>query len=287
MVIEERYKSISTPERPKDIFSLEGRVGVIVGGAGKMAQQFAKTLGYAGASMMLADLPDARSMESAKIISDLTGAEVLGVDCDVSDPEQVKELFETASDRFGHLDFFIYSVLSKPEGYYRTTHQYALETWNHALAGNLTGAFFCSREAFNHMNPNKGGTMVLVSSIYGMVGPDQRIYEDCSPVDNVYGGTDPLCCPAVYSASKSGIIGLTRYFAALWGASNIRVNAMTPGGVFDGQDTSFREAYEHRTPLKRMAVWADFSGAVLFLVSDASRYMTGANLIIDGGWTAW
>ena len=131
------------------------------------------------------------------------------------------------------------------------------------------------------------GSIVIVSSIYGLVGPDQRIYRNCSPTNNPYGGSDSLNTPGSYAASKGGLIAFARYLAVLMGPDNIRVNVLTPGGVFDEQEEAFHQEYVQRTPLGRMAVWSDYSGAILFLVSDASRYMTGANLVVDGGWTAW
>jgi NAD(P)-dependent dehydrogenase (short-subunit alcohol dehydrogenase family) len=120
-----------------------------------------------------------------------------------------------------------------------------------------------------------------------MVSPDQRIYRDCQPAKNPYGGEDPLSVPASYSASKGGLIAFARHLATLWAEDGIRVNVLIPGGVHDGQEESFHQEYIRRTPLGRMAVWSDFNGAILFLASDASRYMTGANLIVDGGWSAW
>ena len=128
--------------------------------------------------------------------------------------------------------------------------------------------------------------MVLTGSIYGVVGPDQRIYEGQS-TPNPYGEADPLSTPASYSTSKAGLLGLVRHLATLWGSRGVRVNMLTPGGIEDGQDEAFLKAYSARTPLGRMASWADYQGAILMLCSDASRYMTGANLVVDGGWTAW
>jgi len=177
--------------------------------------------------------------------------------------------------------------MSKPEGYYRPTDQYPEKTWEMALQGNLTSAFLCCRQAEKYLKNRHYGSVVLISSIYGVVGPDQRIYQGCLAADNIYGSSDPLNCPAVYSATKAGLIGLGKHFAALWGPQHIRINILTPGGVYDGQAEPFHRKYSDRTPLGRMAVWSDFNGAILFLVSDASRYMTGSNLVVDGGWTSW
>jgi NAD(P)-dependent dehydrogenase (short-subunit alcohol dehydrogenase family) len=153
---------------------------------------------------------------------------------------------------------------------------------------NLSGTFLCCREASKIMiEQSTGGSIVVTASTYGVVGPDQRIYDGCSPGKNLYGGNFKLNAPASYSASKAGLIGLARYLATYVGSNGIRVNVLTPGGVFDGQEESFHAAYTQRVPLGRMAVWSDYNGAILFLISDASRYMTGSNLVVDGGWTAW
>ena len=120
-----------------------------------------------------------------------------------------------------------------------------------------------------------------------MVGPDQRIYRKLKRETNIYGGDYPLNSPASYSASKSGLLGLTRYLATAFGEDQIRVNMLTPGGVYDGQEEAFHSEYIKRTVLGRMATLSDYNGAVLFLASEASRYMTGSNLVIDGGWTSW
>ena len=281
------YEEIPSLKRPPDIFDLTHRVGIIIGGAGKMGRQFATTLGYAGAIVNIADVNLNESRRAANEIADLTKATVRGMKCDVTDEKQILNLFKDVISTYQRIDFLIYNVMAKPEGYYSSCAEYSLNSWNEVIHGNLTGAFLCCREAERYMRDRNGGSIVLTSSTYGLVGPDQRIYENCSPAYNIYGASDPLNCPAPYSASKAGLIGLARYFSTLWGRDNIRVNVLSPGGVFDGQEKSFHEQYVKRTPLGRMAVWSDYNGAILFLTSDASRYMTGANLVIDGGWTAW
>ena len=266
---------------------MKGRVGVIMGGAGKMGREFAQTLTDAGATVVIADVEGEKIETAAESLSQNTSGTIVGMVCDVNSEEQINGLFKSVSDSHGIIDFFIYNVMAKPEGYYQSTDSYSIETWNAVLARNLTGAFLCCREAGKYMKETKGGSMVLTSSVYGIVGPDQRIYEGCSQTDNIYGGGDPLNSPAAYSTSKAGLLGMARYFSTLWAGSGIRVNVLVPGGVYDGQESSFHDAYVQRTPLRRMAVWSDFNGAILFLVSDASRYMTGSQLVIDGGWTAW
>ena len=281
------YKKIKPLEKPENIFDLKHRVAVIVGGAGKMGQQFARTIGFAGAKVVIADKNGEKCKKLAEVITTLTNSQIIGYECDVTKEKQIQELFKGVYNKYGKIDILIYNVMAKPEGYYRPFKDYLVRTWKEVLDGDLTGAFLCCREAANYMKKSKKGAVVLTSSTYGLVGPDQRIYKDCSPKKNIYGGSDPLNCPASYSVSKAGLLGLARYLATLWGEFNIRVNVLTPGGVYDGQEESFHKEYVDRTPSGRMAVWSDYNGAILFLVSDASRYMTGTNLIIDGGWTAW
>lgn len=281
------YKKIESLERPADIFDLSGRVGVILGGAGKMGQEFAKVLSRAGAAVVIADLNQDHCEEAARKISGQAARPVLALACDVSIEAHVIQLFDQIEKKYGRLDFLISNLMSKPEGYYGDFEHYSAETWRKVLDVNLTGTFLCCREAKRLMEKHGKGSIVITSSIYGMVGPDPRVYEDCNSNQNLYGGRDPLNLPGVYAASKGGLVAFARYLATLWGREGIRVNILTPGGVYDGQEDSFHQEYANRTPMGRMAVWSDYNGAILFLVSDASRYMTGANLVIDGGWTAW
>jgi NAD(P)-dependent dehydrogenase (short-subunit alcohol dehydrogenase family) len=283
----DEYKKITPLDVPEDIFDLKGRAGLIIGGAGNMGQQFAKILSLAGATVVIADLDEKISREFVASIGTKTGGNIFGFACDVTSREGIRELFEWIDKGPGRLDFLISSVMGKPGGYYRPFDDYPVETWRTVLDINLTGTFLCCQEACRRMKQNGQGSIVIVSSIYGLVGPDQRIYGKCSPDKNPYGGSDPLNAPGSYAASKGGLIAFARYLATLLGPDHIRVNVLTPGGVFDGQEQSFHKEYVDRTPLGRMAVWSDYNGAILFLVSDASRYMTGTNLVVDGGWTAW
>ncbi|HEC12897.1 MAG TPA: SDR family oxidoreductase [Acidiferrobacteraceae bacterium] len=281
------YKAIRELRRPSDIFDLSGRAGLIVGGAGKMGQEFASTLSNSGATVLIADLAQTNIEHVASKLDSGEKGEVLGRECDIADRDQVKALFAEIDQEYGQLDFLICNVMAKPEGYYRPFDDYDPDTWREVIDANLTGVFFCSQEAARLMRRQGSGSIVLTSSIYGMTGPDQRIYRGCSPAKNPYGGADPLNAPAAYSASKGGVNALAQYLATLLGPDQVRVNVLVPGGVYDGQEESFHDAYIDRTPLMRMAVWSDYNGAILFLVSDASRYMTGAKLVIDGGWSAW
>ncbi len=202
-------------------------------------------------------------------------------------------MVRTALETYGRLDILVNSAALDPK--FDPQHQSAaqhgpgtgafedfpFEAWNQALAVNLTGAYLCCQAAVQPMLVQGSGVIINLSSIYGLAGPDQRLYQR--------GGSEAPAQykPVYYSVTKAGILGLTRYLATYYAGKNIRVNALTPGGVFNGHDESFVQAYSARAVLGRMAEKDEMNGALLFLASDASAYMTGANLVVDGGWTAW
>ncbi len=282
-----QYNKIEELNDPSTLFDLSGRVGLITGGGGKMGQQFAVTLIRSGAEIVISDRTQEICEKAATYVFNETGVRPAIFKCDVAEEKSVNALFEFIEKNCGRLDFFISNVMAKPPGYYKTFTDYDLETWNRIHDINISGAFLCSRRACDIIAKQKGGSIVITSSIYGIVAPDFNIYKGCSPVENPYGGSDPLTVPGAYASSKGGLIALAKYLSVLFAPKNIRVNVLTPGGVYDGQEEIFHQKYVERTPIGRMGVWSDYNGAVLFLVSDASRYMTGSNLIIDGGWTAW
>jgi NAD(P)-dependent dehydrogenase (short-subunit alcohol dehydrogenase family) len=284
----QKYNCLKPLDDPLTIFNLKDHVGIITGGTGKMGQQFAKTLAKAGATVIIADISQETCSSVAAALQTESGGTLAGIECDVLKEKDIKNLFSKVSSTYHRLDFLINNVMAKPEGYYSPFEEYPKATWDKVMEINITGTFLCCREAVKIMKKqSSGGSIVITASTYGVVGPDQRIYNDCSPGNNPYGGRFKLNAPASYSASKAGLIGLARYCATYCGTKGIRVNVLTPGGVYDGQVDSFQKAYSERVPLGRMAVWSDYNGAILFLVSEASRYMTGANLIVDGGWTSW
>jgi NAD(P)-dependent dehydrogenase (short-subunit alcohol dehydrogenase family) len=279
------YKKVKPLLKIEDMFNLSNRVVLITGGAGKMGQHFAISLGLAGANVILADTNPRIADAIADSVSRISGKRALGIRCEISNQKQVKDLFKRIKKEFGKLDVLINNVMAKPKRYYAPMDKYPPDVWKQVCDTNLMGTFLCCREAFKLMK--EGGSIIITSSTYGVVSPDQRIYKKSAKKKNIYGGRYSLNTPAVYSTTKAGLINLARHLATIFADKGIRVNAFTPGGVYDGQDESFHENYVKRTPLARMAVWSDYTGPIIFLSSDASRYMTGANLIVDGGWTAW
>lgn len=281
-------------------FSLEGKVAVITGGAGLLGAQFCHTLAQAGAKVVVVDA----NSEGAQKVSDVliradeinhkrsqlsSGLSSISCPTDITDPLAVAKMVSLTLETFGRLDILVNSAALDPkfdpqnissatanDGSFEN---FPLEAWKQALDVNLTGAFLCSQAAVKPMLAQGGGVIINIASTYGLVGPDQRLYQ--KP------GQPAKYKPAYYTVTKAGIVGFTRYLAAYYAGKNIRVNTLTPGGVFNNHDDQFVHAYSERTILGRMANKDEMNGALLFLASDASSYMTGSNLVVDGGWTAW
>ena len=265
-------------------FELTGRVAVVTGGAGLLGRQFCQTLAQAGASVIVADV----SQEAQEVARELTdsGSRSTAQITDVGDPKSVEEMARAAIKTFGQFDILVNSAALDPKfdqsgaGKHNSAFEdYPLAAWEAAIRVNLTGAFLCSQAAVAPMLKQGGGVIINICSTYGLGGPDQRIYAKK--------GQPAQYKPVDYTVTKAGILGLTKYLATYYGDRNIRVNALSPGGVFNQHDDEFVKAYAARTVLGRMARPDEMNGALLFLASDASSYMTGANLIVDGGWTAW
>jgi 2-deoxy-D-gluconate 3-dehydrogenase len=278
------------------LFDLTGRVAVVTGGAGLLGAEFCRTLASADAHVVVADINEqaaavlANSIDVRWPVAESAGdiPRALPIPADVTAPQSVRQLVDSTLGVFGRLDILVNSAALDPKfdpahagEHTNAFEDFSLEVWNKALEVNLTGMFLCCQAAVAPMLTQKGGVIINVSSIYGLVGPDQRIYQRND-------GESPVGVkPVDYSVTKAGVLGLTRYLATYYAGKNIRVNALTPGGVFNEHDESFVQAYSARSVLGRMAEKDEMNGALLFLASDASAYMTGANLVVDGGWTAW
>jgi NAD(P)-dependent dehydrogenase (short-subunit alcohol dehydrogenase family) len=266
-------------------FKLDGKVAVVTGGVGLLGKEFCATLAQAGASVVVADLNEKAVEQTAAGLKD-AGFESLGVGVDVTNPQSTTAMVEKTLNAFGRLDVLVCSAAMDPKfdsqhsGQHRNTFEdYPLEAWKGALDVNLTGLFLCAQAAVQPMLKQESGVIINICSTYGLVGPDQRIY--------IKPGQPQQYKPVYYSVTKAGVLGLTRYLATYYAGKNIRANALTPGGVYNNHDETFLNNYSSRTVLGRMAKRDEMSGALLFLASDASSYMTGSNLVVDGGWTAW
>jgi len=271
-----------------EFFDLSDRVIIITGGAGLLGREYSMALAQARGHVVVADLAGNEAQALAEQVTKQTGIQALGVETDVSDPSSVKAMVEQTLQELGRIDVLVNNAGIDPKfdpehaGQHTNAFEdYPLELWNQSLAVNLTGMFLCAQAVAPPMLKQGKGVIVNISSIYGLVGPDQRLYlglDEAQPLNYK---------PVAYSVTKSAVLGLTRYLAAYWAGKNIRVNTLTLGGVFNDHSDEFVRRYGERTPLGRMAHRSECCSALLFLVSDASAYMTGANLVVDGGWTAW
>jgi NAD(P)-dependent dehydrogenase (short-subunit alcohol dehydrogenase family) len=262
---------------------LQGRVIVLTGGAGLLGRNHSQALSAAGAHVIVADVDEAKA---GAVASALSGAEGMAVSMDVTDPNSIRGMVQKVIERFGRIDALVNNAAIDPK-FDRTnggahTHsfeEYPLDLWLQSLNVNVTGAFLCTQAVAPFLLASGHGSIVNIASIYGVVGPDQRLYRQ--------DGVQVQFKPVAYSVTKSALIGFTRYLASYWAGSGLRVNTLTLGGVEAGHDPGFVQRYSERTPMGRMARPDEYGGALVFLLSDASSYMTGANLVIDGGWTAW
>lgn len=269
-------------------FKLAGKVGVVTGGAGLLGKEFCSTLAEAGASVVVADINSPKVRVVAEEL-ERSGYNALGLDLDVSNPESVKNMLEVTLKTFGRLDILVNSAALDPKfdvvGMSKGTdtgcfENYPLEKWEDALKVNLTGMFLVTQACVQPMlAQGKKGSIINICSTYGLNGPDQRIYRK--------EGLPQTFKPVYYTVTKAGVLGFTKYLAAYYMNTEIRVNALTPGGVYNNHDEIFMKNYSAKTILGRMARLDEMNGALLFLASDASSYMTGGNVVVDGGWTAW
>jgi 2-deoxy-D-gluconate 3-dehydrogenase len=269
-------------------FDLTGRVAVVTGGAGLLGAEFCRTLAEAGASVVVVDLNAAASQGTADTLTK-SGYNALAIPADITQPDAVNALVEKVLSAFGRLDILVNSAALDPKfdpdamkkGITPGTFEdYPLDQWNAALNVNLTGMFLVTQACVKPMiEQGKKGSVINICSTYGLNGPDQRIY--------VKDGERVAFKPVYYTVTKAGVMGFTKYLAAYYAGTEIRVNALTPGGVFNNHEDYFVKNYSAKTIVGRMAKKDEMNGALLFLASDASSYMTGNNVVVDGGWTAW
>jgi NAD(P)-dependent dehydrogenase (short-subunit alcohol dehydrogenase family) len=276
---------MSSDQQP--MFSLTGRVAVVTGALGLLGRQHCDALAGAGAHVLVVDLDDARCRAEADDLAQRHGRPMAGAGTDITRPEAVRRLRDEVVGRFGRLDILVNNaaindMFENPAqaGEQSQFEHYPLEMWRRSLDVNVTGTFLCCQVLGTEMKNRGGGSIINIASTYGIVAPDQALYRKPD-------GTQTFYKTAAYPTTKGAVIAFTRFLAAYWGRAGVRVNTLSPGGVENAQDRYFVEAYAARTPLGRMAQPTDYRGALIFLASDASSYMTGANLVVDGGWTAW
>lgn len=263
-----------------ELFNLEGDVAIVTGGPGQLGSQMCDALAEAGANVVVASRTyencEAKAGELSK-----SHNEAMPYAVDVRDESQVEEMVDAVIDRFGRIDVLVNSAWSG-EGHGISFEELSVMEWQSMLDGVLTQTFICSQAALPELR-EQNGRIINIASHYGLVSPDQRIYGDTG-MNN----------PPNYGAAKAGVLQFTRWLATHLGKDGVRVNSLTPGGFYserfeDNSDYEevFVPNYRNRTPLGRMGDETDLKGAIVFLASSASKWMTGANLVVDGGWTAW
>ena len=266
-------------KRIHELMSLRGRVAVITGGAGHIGQAMSEALAELGADIVIVDMASDKTHAVCDRLAKDFHVNALPVITDLEQDKQVRAAARKIVDRYGRLDSLVHGAAfvgtSTLPGWITPFESQSTETWRRALNVNLTAAFCLTQACTPDLRASGHGSVINIASIYGLAGPDMRIYE----------GTD-MGNPAAYGASKGGLLQMTRWLATVL-SPEIRVNAITPGGVRRNQPDIFMKRYAERTPLKRMATEEDLKGAVAFLASDLSSYVTGQNIIVDGGWTAW
>lgn len=267
-------------------FDLTGKTALVTGGGGILGKGFCRVLTEYGASVVIADISIERAEAACDdILRDVPNAQLLPLVCDVANKNSVVSMVDGAVRRFNSIDVLLNNAASKAEdlhAFFAPFESYDIDLWRKVMSINIDGAFLVAQAVGAQMvKQGHGGSIINTSSIYGVLAPDQRIYEGSE-----YLGVG-INTPAVYSASKAALIGLSNYLATYWADANIRVNVLSPGGVESGQNETFKKKYSARIPLGRMCRDEELHGAILFLASDASSYFTGQNVMVDGGLSVW
>ncbi len=279
---------MSPPERAKlAAFDLSGRVFLITGGSGLLGVEHAKGIADAGGTPVLADLRLEAAKDRAASIAHEYGVPASALELDVSSSLSCQSALQTVLEQHGRLDGLVNNAAHNPkvEGKGLATSRFenfSLEDWSRDLAVGLTGAFLVSQVFGAHMAAHGGGVIVNIASDLGVIAPDQRIYRRPGLAES-----EQPVKPVTYSVVKGGLVMLTKYLATYWAEQHVRVNALVPGGVYAGQPGDFVERLSKLIPMGRMANQDEYRAALVFLCSDASSYMTGSNLIVDGGRTCW
>ena len=271
-----------------DAFDLNDRVAIITGGGGLLGQKHAEAILECGGIPVLLDIDEDKVKDIATLLESKYEHQCLGLRVDITQPNQIEKSCQDILDQFGRIDILINNAANNPrieeisDKDFLRLEQLPLDVWNADLTVGLTGAFLCSRTFGTVMSKAGKGVILNVSSDLGLIGPDQRLYKK----DGVDDEKQPVK-PVTYSVVKSGLIGLTRYLATYWADKGVRANAIAPGGVYTDQEDGFVKQLTGLIPMGRMADADEYKAAVAFMVSDASSYMTGIVLPIDGGRTCW
>lgn len=269
----------------KRLFDLTGKTAIVTGGTGILGQHFCRALAEFGANVAVVDLDEERTNDLARELTANHGVAALGLACDVADPASVGEMVRRTVAELGPVHVLHNNAASKSEDldrFFAAFEDYSLEEWRRIMAVNIDGMFLVAQAVGAQMiSQGSGGSVIQTSSVYGIRASDKRIYEG-----SFYLGRQ-ISNPVVYSTSKAAVRGLSRQLAADWAEYGIRVNTLVPAGVSSGQNEEFHRRYSARVPLARMSQPHEMVGALIYLASDASSYMTGQELVVDGGLSAW
>jgi NAD(P)-dependent dehydrogenase (short-subunit alcohol dehydrogenase family) len=267
-----------------DSFRLDDQIAVVTGACGKLGPIWVEALVQAGASVAALELPGVKSSDAYEAVASTAAGRIHRFDCDITDRDSIEVATQALVDQLGVPTVLVNNagVDQPPDtgGSRSTIADLPIEQFRRMVEVNLLGTFQVTQSIGSRMAAHGRGSIINIGSLYASVSPDQRFY------DHLPGSVPFLKSPA-YGASKAGIVNMTKYFATLWGGQGIRVNTLSPGGVLAGQDPRFQSKYGARVPLNRLAEPRDLRGPLVFLASDASSYVTGHELRVDGGFTAW
>lgn len=262
-----------------NLFDLSGKVAIVTGGGGLLAAEHVIALHAHGATVVMADFNIERCNQAAEALKS-DGITAVSKYCDVTKKESWENLLKEVIDEFGRVDILInnagFTNQTKSANFDSSFENFPLEDWNAIMNVNLTGTFLGCQVVGGYMLKSGKGAIINIASLYGVVSPNHKIYP----------GTG-ISQPAAYSVSKHGVVALTKYLATLWAEKGVRVNALTPGGIYNGHEGLFLERFQQLNPIGRMSDKSELRGAIVFLASDASSHVVGHNLIVDGGWSAW
>ena len=273
----------------ENLYRLDKKIIVVTGATGLLGRKHAEAIACYGGTPILIDLNQIEVNQLAKELNDLYNVNSIGFSIDITNEEALKNNVNQIIERFGKIDGLVNNAANNPkienssEVNFSRLENFSLDIWNCDIEVGLTGSFLCSKTYGYQISKNiNGGSIVNISSDLGLIAPDQRLYSKMECTEN----QQPVK-PVTYSVVKAGIIGLTRYLATYWADKNVRCNAMCPGGVKNGQPNDFLNEVEKRIPMGRLANVDEYQGALVWMLSDASSYLNGAIIPIDGGRTVW
>ena len=270
----------------EEIFSIKNKVFVITGGMGQLGQVYMNEILSRNGKVAILDILDYENTQVAELIARNDEKKLIYITTDISQKSQIHSAVNKILNQWKKIDVLVNNAAldsppDAPGSEVGPFEEYPEESFDQVMAVNVKGTFFCCQVIGEFMSQQQSGVIINISSIYGLVSPRQDIYNFRRKEGKIY------FKPAAYSISKSSIYNLTRYLATYWAKDNIRVNTLTIAGLFNQQPEEFLDAYTQHVPIGRMANPQEAVGPLLFLASNASSYITGANLVVDGGWTAW